>query len=150
MKRLGESIACREYDKVVSKAVATENGLTFELVNDSKLPIAKWKIDNCVLGAKDGSKCDYLMTVADRSSCYWIELKDESMDDACLQIYSTIRNIAEADTYKTHHARIVLGRFTEDRNRIDNVRYINHKKLLNLIGGKDNIKCKNRHLMDKL
>ena len=35
MKRLNDHLACREYEKKVSKATASENGLTFELVNDS-------------------------------------------------------------------------------------------------------------------
>jgi hypothetical protein len=134
MKSLNDYLLCKEYEKIVSKATATENGLTFELINDSKFEIAKWKIDNCILKAEDGSKCDYLLIVKESSSCYWIELKDQDLDDACLQIWSTIKGIKEVNDYKTHYARIVLGRFTEDRNRIDDLRYVNHKKLLNTIG----------------
>ena len=150
MKNLNDYKHHREYEKVVSKATATENGLTFELINNPGIKIAKWKIDNGVLNHRDGSKCDYLMIVKDRSSCYWIELKDEDFDDACLQIYSTIKNIAEFNKYKTHYARIVLGRFTEDRNRIDNIRYVNQKKLINMIGGKDKIIYKTKILTEEL
>jgi hypothetical protein len=150
MKSLNDYSHHREYEKIVSKATATENGLTFELINNPELEIAKWKIDNGVLNHQDGSKCDYLMIVKDRSTCYWIELKDEDFDDACLQIYSAIKNIAESREYQTHYARIVLGRFKEDRNRIDNFRYINHKKLINTIGGNENIKYKTKILTEEL
>ncbi len=134
MKCLSDYLPCQEYNKVVSKATATENGLTFELVNNTGYEITKLRIDDCVLKQDDGSKCDYLLIVEKKATCYWIELKDQDFDDACLQIYSTIRNITEAVNYKTHYARIVLGRFNEDKNRIDNIRYVNQKKLLNIIG----------------
>lgn len=146
MKSLSDCPHCNEYNKVVSKATATENGLTFELLNKSGFSIAKWRIDDCVLKAEDGSKCDFLFIVERKSTCYWVELKDEGFDDACLQIYSTIRKITEAGTYETHYAIIVLGRFTEDRNRIDNIRYINQKKLINVIGGKDQVKYRTKTL----
>ena len=150
MKRLNDFPGHKEYDKVVSKSTATENGLTFELVNGPGFRIEKWRIDYGVLGQHDGSKCDYLMIVKNKSACYWIELKDEDLDDACLQIYSTIKMIDEAKDYQTHYARIVLGRFTEDRNRIDNLRYINYKKLINTVGGKEFIKYKTKILTEEL
>ena len=149
MKRLNDHLACREYEKKVSKATASENGLTFELVNDSDFEIAKWKIDNCVLIAVDGSKCDYLLIVKESSCCYWVELKDQDLDDACLQIYSTIKGIEEVKDYKTHYARIVLGRFKEDTNRIDNLLYKNHKKLINTIGPK-NLQYKTKLLTETI
>ena len=135
MKSLNDNLACREYDKTVSKATAEEKGLAFELINKSNFQIAKWKIDNCILKVDDGSKCDYLLVVKETSSCYWVELKDQGLDDACLQIWSTIKSIKEVSEHKVHYARVVLGRFIEDRNRIDELRYVNHKKLLNTIGG---------------
>ena len=141
---------CNEYDKVVSKATATEHGLTFHLLNKSGFRIAKWKIDGCVLKAEDGSKCDYLFIVNENSTCYWIELKDQDFDDACLQIYSTTQKIVEVPQYETHYAIIVLGRFTEDRNRIDNVRYVNFKKLINLVGGKNQVKYKTKILTEEI
>ena len=96
MRKLSNCNHCKEYEKVVSVATASENGLTFELVNDSKHEIAKWKIDNCALKADDGSKCDYLLVVKKQPAvCYWVELKDEDFDDACLQIYSAITKIEE-------------------------------------------------------
>lgn len=150
MKNLNDYPDHREYDKVVSKSIATEKGLTYELLNKSGCEIAKWKIDDGVLKHQDGRKCDYLMIVKKKSACYWIELKDEDLDDACLQIYSTIKIISEAKDYKTHYARIVLGRFTEDRNRIDNLRYINYKKLINTIGGKEFLMFKTKILTEEL
>lgn len=149
MKSLNDHKQCREYAKIVSKATATENGLTFELYNKSGFEIEKWKIDDCVLKTEDGSKCDYLLIVKDNSSCYWVELKDEDLDDACLQIYATIRNIAEAKDYKTHYARVILGRFKEDRNRIDNLRYVNFKKLINIIG-RENLEYKTKLFIESV
>ena len=149
MKSLNDYHLCKEYNKKVSKAVATENGLTYELVNNSGFEIAKWKIDSCVLKETDGSKCDYLLAIKETSACYWIELKDQGIDDACLQIYSTIKNISEANNYKNHFARIILGKFTENKNRIDTIRYINQKKLLNRIGT-NNLKHKTKILTETI
>jgi len=150
MKSLNDCRNCIEYEKVVTKAAATENGLTFELINKSGCAISKWKVDGCILKAGDGSKCDYLFIVNDLSTCFWIELKDEGLDEACLQIWSTIRNVAEAKDYGTHYAMIVLGRFTEDRNRIDNIRYTNYKKLINIVGGKEYVKYKTKILTEEI
>lgn len=149
MKSLNDYQRCREYHKKVSKAVAEENGLAFELINDSDYVITKWRIDDCVLNTEDGNKCDYLLIVEKTSACYWIELKDQDFDDACLQIYSAIKNITEANNYKNHFARVILGRFTEDKNRIDNIRYINQKKLINTIG-KNNLKHKTKILTETI
>lgn len=146
MNSLSDCLHCNEYNKVVSKATATENGLTFELLNKSGFSIAKWRIDDCILKAEDGSKCDFLFVVEEKFTCYWVELKDEGFDDACLQIHSTIKKIAEAGIFKTQYAIIVLGRFTESRNRIDTIRYTNYKKLINVIGGKDQVKYKTKIL----
>ena len=149
MKNLSNFDSCKEYEKVVSKATVSENGLTYELINDSGFEIAKWRIDDCVLKTEDGSKCDYLLLVKQKSACYWIELKDEGFDDACKQIFYTIRGIENITDQKNHYARIISGRFTEDRNRIDNVRYIHQKKLINLIGG-NNIKYKTKIITEKI
>lgn len=150
MKSLGDYVGCREYEKVVSKAVAEEGGLRFELINDSRVEIAKWRIDDCVIGAEDGRKCDFLMVVKERSTCYWIELKDQDMEEACLQIYSSINRIKEAKDYKTHYARIILGRFIEERNRITSLRYTNLRKLINVIGGIENLQYKTKILIEKI
>lgn len=150
MKQLSDYIHCREYDKSVSKATASENGLTFELINSSNHTIEKWKIDGCVLGEGDGKKCDFLFVVKEPSACYWIELKDEDLDEACLQIYATINNLSEAKNYNNHYARVVLGRFTEDRNRIDNLRYTNLKKLINCIGGINKLDYKTKILQETI
>lgn len=149
MKRLNDHLNCREYDKKVSRATASENGLTFELVNNSGYEIAKWRIDGCVLKAVDGSKCDYLLIVKETSTCYWIELKDEDFDDCCLQIHSTIKAIHEAKDYNRHCAKIVLGRFKDDTNKIDNLKYTNHKKLVNHIG-RQNLAYKTKKLTETI
>jgi hypothetical protein len=137
---------CKEYEQVVSKPTASVNGLTFEINNESGLEVAKWNID-CILEGNKTKKCDYLFVVRELSSCYWVELTDEGFDKACEQIYTTITKIADAINYKTHYARIVLGRFKEERNRIDNLRYTNHKKLVNKIG-RHNLKHKTKLLTD--
>ncbi len=135
---------CCEYSKVVSKASVEENKLIFELDNKSGHQISKWKIDDCVLKGNEVNKCDYLLIVEPLETCYWIELKSEDFDHACLQIYSSIQEIEEAKNYKQHFARIVFKSFEADKNRIDNIRYTNQKKLMNVIGGMDNLKYKNK------
>jgi hypothetical protein len=150
MKRLNDHLQCREYSKVVSTASVSEKGLTFELDNKSGFEIEKWRIDDCVLKAVDGCKCDYLLVVKNTSTCYWIELKDQDFDDCCLQIYSTIRAIEEVKNYKTHYARIILGRFKEDKNEVDSLKYTNHKKLVNHIGGRQNLEYKTKILTETI
>ncbi|MFP5039958.1 hypothetical protein [Parasediminibacterium sp. JCM 36343] len=149
MKLLRDFEGCKEYEKIVSRAVATENNLTFELQNESGFAISKWKIDDCVLKHSDGSKCDYLIIIEERKTCFWIELKDQDLDDACLQIYSSIKNIEGFSGYQ-HKARIVLGRFIEDRNRIESLRYTNFKKLINTIGGKQHLSYKTKVITEKI
>jgi len=149
LKSLNNQIDCREYSKIVSIAIASQNGLTFELINDLNFEIEKWHVDDCLLKNEDGSKCDFLLIVKQRSICFWIELKDEDFDDACKQIYFSIRNINEVAHYDNHYARVILGRFAEDRNRIDNIRYVHQKKLVNLIG-KDKLKHKTKIITEKI
>lgn len=131
--QLEKYVGCREYEKVVSTASGSKNGLTFEIKNQSGVEIAKWDVD-CLIKGNDTRKCDYLFVVKGISTCYWVELKDEGFDEACEQIHTTITKITYSDNFKIHHARIVLGRFKEDRNRIDSIRYVNQKKLVNRIG----------------
>jgi hypothetical protein len=151
MKSLSDCAhCCKKYERTQKWANAGEKGLTYSLENVPKLEIEKWKIDGCVLKENDLNKCDYLMVIKKRSTCYWIELKDQDLDYACLQIFSAFNSIKEARTYKRHLARIVLGRFNEDRNRIDNLRYVNFKKLINLIGGKQNVWYKTKIIEEKL
>jgi len=142
-------INCNEYkEKQHSKATASENGLTYELINVSKYKLSKWKIDDCIIKGEK-SKCDYLFTVKEKNECYWIELKSEDFNHACLQIYSSINEIIETKEMN-HYARIVLNKFTDKENGIKTLRYTNHKKLIGQIGGDHKIKYKNKLLTENI
>lgn len=150
MTQLNNSLNCHEYyNKLVSNPTASENGLTYRIENNSKHLFSKWKIDNCILNLPIQNKCDYLLVNETTSECYWVELKSEDFDHACLQIHSSIVNIAETKEM-THFARIILNKFTLDANRLKTLRYLNHKKLINLIGGNNKIKYQNRLLTEKI
>ena len=117
---------CIESNDKRNLCVASEKGKTFIINNSSKLKIKKVKIDKC-LSQKIGEKrCDYLMTIDDKSvlRAIYIELKGGNLSDAFKQLEGTIIYLKNEFKKYQIDARIVGSR--------DIPRFINNPSYLNL------------------
>jgi hypothetical protein len=99
--------SCIEYNDNRKECVATENGKTFRLENNSGVVVRKVKVDKCILQQVGEGRCDYLMNVDDKKIVYFIELKGGDLRKGLKQISDTIDYLKSEFTNFIFEARIV-------------------------------------------
>ncbi len=81
---------CIQFDEERKICVASENGKTYSLNNNSNYKIRKVKVDNCVGKEMKEKRCDYLMEIKSINKVIFIEVKGGDLVHALRQLYSTI------------------------------------------------------------
>ena len=101
--------------KCISEStVCKENNKKFELirVSDKNEKIRKITVDKCVYSETDKPrKCDYLFIRLKTSDYYFVELKGKKIEDAYIQIVTTINNLKQNNFIKQEqiHAFMVMS-----------------------------------------
>lgn len=107
MKLINE---CIVEDAVQDKFFQKEKGKIFTLAYESKFGCQVIEIDKCCFEGSELRRCDYLFLVDKKtqpkgilfneSKAFYVELKGNNIEDACLQIYNGIdRTKAQISNY---------------------------------------------------
>ena len=126
---------CIEFNEKRKFCIASQNGKTYRLENNSNFDIKKIKIDGCLDAKKEGEKrCDYLMEIQQIARVIYIELKGGDLSHALKQIHSSVLHLkSEYENFQID-ARIVGSRDVPGFINIPN-----YRKLAILIGPKGKI-----------
>ncbi len=98
---------CIEFSDNRKECVASENGKTFRLENNSELVIRKVKVDKCIIQRFEEGRCDYLMNIDQKKIVYFIELKGGDLRKALKQISDTVEYLNSEFIGFIFEARIV-------------------------------------------
>src|SRR4051812_12919 len=72
-----------------AKTVAHEHGKKFTLRNPARKTVCRVKVDDCLIGASNTRKCDYLFKVCKPEKYFLVELKGQDVSTAVTQIIRT-------------------------------------------------------------
>ncbi len=112
----------------------------FFIKNNDKHHLIKIRVDDCLIEGSDKKKCDYLILDCTENTAYFVELKGKKLEDAVLQIKSTV-NILHSKLMEFNFCcRItqtkVGGNYQEEKASLFKFLKEKHKSNSNIAGRK--------------
>ncbi|MGV3743210.1 MAG: hypothetical protein ACO1NO_12970 [Burkholderiaceae bacterium] len=89
--------------------VCEANGRQFRLENTKRTKVSKIQIDDCVVKGNQ-KKCDWLLEADAFNLAIYVELKGKKIDDAILQLESTLHLFNARHSGKTKKCLVVSSR----------------------------------------
>ncbi|WP_159468292.1 hypothetical protein [Dyadobacter sp. 3J3] len=83
---------CLEYSGNTANelSVKDKKGTSQFFIKNNNHHLIKIRVDDCLIKGSDKKKCDYLILDCTENTAYFVELKGKKLEDAVLQIESTV------------------------------------------------------------
>lgn len=119
-----------KYSQNESNLSFTQKSRTYTAFNKNKKQVLGFWIDGRLITSLETKKCDCAIIV-ENDLCYLIELKGESIDDACEQLDVTLEYFKAKYQMQKFVCRIVISRF--NTHKVRDEKYILLEKKLRII-----------------
>ena len=108
----------------------TQKSRTYTAVNKNKKQVLGFWVDDNLITSLKTKKCDCAIII-ENNLCYLIELKGESIEEACEQLNVTLEYFKSKYQMQKFVCRIVISRF--NTHKVRNEKYISLAKKLRIL-----------------